>query len=63
MPVDALGQPHPKQAGAMPSITQSTIKQLAHKPLGEEEIKFHIERERSLLTVNLPARKHDNKKM
>ena len=62
MPVDALGQPHPKQPDAMPSITQSAIKQPAHKPLGKEKIKFNIEREESILILSeLPARTYNNK--
>lgn len=52
MPVDALGQPQPEQPDSMPSITQSAVKQPAHKLLGEKKIKFNIEREESILTLN-----------
>lgn len=45
MPVDALGQPHPKPSGAMPSITQSATKQPAWKPR-------NTKREESILTLS-----------
>lgn len=47
-----LGQPHLKEPGAVPSITQSATKQSVPKPLGEKKRKFNTEREESILTLS-----------